>query len=102
MYSFNITFSPTSIQVQVADIFSSSSLQEAFAEQEAVISCLGPRGFSNYLPWATVDIYSAPMKPITEAIQKTPSMQKLVVLTGACTKRGCIQLLLQDVAFNML
>ncbi|ELT97849.1 hypothetical protein CAPTEDRAFT_197437 [Capitella teleta] len=74
------------LKVIVGDVYDTTSLRGAFQGCDAVLSCLGPRGLSNLLPWANVDIYSEPLRCTVQAMNNTHGLNRLVLLTGACTK----------------
>ncbi|ELU17347.1 hypothetical protein CAPTEDRAFT_222649 [Capitella teleta] len=69
------------LKVIVGDVYDTECLRGAFQGCDAVLSCLGHRGFT--LPWWNVDIYSKPVRSMVHAIRETDGLNRLVLITSA-------------------
>ncbi|ELT89150.1 hypothetical protein CAPTEDRAFT_221779 [Capitella teleta] len=69
------------LKVIVGDVYDTASLRGAFQGCDAVLSCLGHRGFT--LPWGTVDVYSKPVRSMVQAIRETEGLNRLIFMTSS-------------------
>ncbi|ELT95742.1 hypothetical protein CAPTEDRAFT_228103 [Capitella teleta] len=75
------------LKVHPANILDSAALVSCLKGVDAVVSCVGTKGFGQYLPWSSVSIYSEATKSVLGAMRES-GVNRYVCMAGTCLKYG--------------